>query len=173
MKINWDERLSETPLFGNIYATFDCTDCSILEPRPFSKTWYSFKLHGSGLRYEIAISISDAHIVWVNGPYKCGVLNDLQFFQQFLASKLIGERVIADKIYRHPNCMNPSDVTDDGYKKIHSRIRARHETVNSRFKNFAVLGQSFRHAVNKHFICFHAVAQIVSLMIKTTDPLFV
>lgn len=49
---------------------------------------------------------------------------------------------------------------------------ARHETVKSSLKNFAVLIQMFRHEIKKHVICFHSVAQFVSIMIKTGDPLF-
>jgi hypothetical protein len=44
---------------GNWYSTItiDGTDFSIYEPTPFSTKWFSHKLKGLGVRYELAISI--------------------------------------------------------------------------------------------------------------------
>ena len=35
--------------------TIDGTDCEINEPSPFDRKWFSHKLRGAGLRYEIGI----------------------------------------------------------------------------------------------------------------------
>lgn len=61
------DRLERNPLFGDVYVSVDCSDCSIQLPRPFSRTWYSFTLHGTGLRYEIAVSIEMGLVVWASG----------------------------------------------------------------------------------------------------------
>ena len=37
--------------------TLDGTDVSINEPSPFNNKWYSHKLNGPGLRYEVGICI--------------------------------------------------------------------------------------------------------------------
>ena len=53
-----------------------------------------------------------------------------------------------------------------------SRARARHETFNSRIKNFGCLEQRFRHGMEKHRICFEAVCVIVQYQMDNGAPLF-
>ena len=80
--------------------TLDCTDCLIYEPRnPFSKSWFTQKRKTAGLRYEVAVCIQTGDIVWINGPFKCGVWNDLMIFRRDLKWKLApGEMVETDCI---------------------------------------------------------------------------
>lgn len=104
-----------------MYVSIDSTDCSIEEPRPFSSSWYSLKLHGSGLSYEIGICIESGEMVWDNSPFQCGQQNDLQIFHHFLNEKLSNERVMADRIYRHPNCVNPRMYTMIRCQKIFTK----------------------------------------------------
>ena len=160
----------DRPFFRNVWCSVDGTDCAIQEPHPFDSKWYSHKLNGPGVRYEIGLS-GAGQIIWVNGPFKCGQMNDLSIFKSRIQHVLGEERVIADSIYRSEKCVIPSDVYMHEHD-LHSRIRARHETVNSRLKNFEILRCAFRHDVNKHSICFHAAAQLVATMTKISDPLF-
>ena len=51
-------------------------------------------------------------------------------------------------------------------------LRARHETVNSRFKNNQVLVKRFCHSLAFHSACFRAVAVISQLIIENGEPLF-
>ena len=37
--------------------TLDGTDVLIYEPIPFNSKWFSYKINGSGLRYEIGVCI--------------------------------------------------------------------------------------------------------------------
>jgi hypothetical protein len=48
--------------------SFDGTDCPILEPWPFNKKWFSHKLNGPGLKYEVGVCNPTGEIVWVKGP---------------------------------------------------------------------------------------------------------
>ena len=147
----------------------DCTDCVIMEPTPFSPEWYSFKSNGPGLRYEVGISIYYGHIVWINGPFPCGSNPDIKIFSNLLAQRLeTNEIVVADSGYNHVKCQKNPEIFGD----LSSTIRARHETCNRRFKVFNVLGNRFRHNLNKHSLCFHAVAKIVQLDILSGRPLF-
>jgi hypothetical protein len=52
------------------------------------------------------------------------------------------------------------------------RVRARHETVNKRFKQWAILEQPFRHDVINHRDVFSAVVVITQLAIENGEPLF-
>ena len=62
---------------------------------------YSHKFHGAGLRYEIGISVFNANIGWLFGPFPCGFHSDLRNYKMALNRKLLqGERVIANGRYK-------------------------------------------------------------------------
>jgi hypothetical protein len=64
------------------------------------RKYYSHKFKGSGLRYEVGLSIQKGDICWIFGPFKCGQFNDLMIFRMGLKKELgRGEKVIADGIY--------------------------------------------------------------------------
>ena len=50
--------------------------------------------------------------------------------------------------------------------------RARHETINGRFKRFNVLSTTFRHKLHKQRSCFLAVATLVQMMLRHDEPVF-
>ena len=73
-----------------------------------------------------------------------------------------GEKVVVDGSYnRQLFFITPTGV-----------IRARHETVNRRFKQFNVLANRFRHNIEKHSDCFYAVANVTQISIQEKSPLF-
>ena len=154
-------------------VTIDGTDFRIYEPAPFDPKWYSHKFHGPGLRYEVGVCIQTGWIVWRNGPFPCSK-NDLQIARSWLIYELDqGEKYLADGGYRDggqfsetPNGLNNPD------QKMKALARARHETVNRRFKQFGILSQRFRHSLNKHGAVFMAVANITQLAIMVDQPLF-
>jgi len=159
-------------------VSVDCTDCRIEEPHPFSTIWYSHKFNGPGLRYELALSIKSGHIVWINGPYECGLWADIEIFRNSLISFLdAGERVEADDGYigeEPKTCKTPGGFSSrtELQNKYRMRLRSRHETVNSRLKNFGVLKERFRHTLKNHSSAFRACAVIVELAIELGEPLF-
>lgn len=173
LKIDWNNRLSERLLIPyNVHSSVDGTDCMIQEPTPFDPKWYSHKFKGPGLRYEIGLSILTGSLIWVNGPYESGSYPDLKIFKRKMAKCVKrDEFVVGDNGYNHAKCLIP-DNTDHKFMPIHSRIRARHETVNRRFKQFNVLHHKFRHGVNKHAVCFHAVSQLTALSLQSGNSLF-
>ena len=60
-----------------------------------------------------------------------------------------------------------------GYSESFSSIvRARHDVVNRRLKQFSVLRTTFRHSLSLHSYCFHAAANLTKLMIEHSDPVF-
>ena len=85
-------------------VSVDCVDFEVTKPRPFieelNKKWFSYKFHGAGYCYEIAVSIIPGDIVSVKGPYKCGEFNDADIFQMDLIDCLDPfERIEADRGY--------------------------------------------------------------------------
>jgi hypothetical protein len=57
-------------------------------------------------------------------------------------------------------------------KKAMANARARHETVNKRFKQWACLQNVFRHNVDDHYFYFASVALCTQLAIENGEPLF-
>ena len=150
----------------------------IEEPTTFWKGWYSHKLNGPGIRYEIGISLKKGHLVWVHGPFPCGEWPDVMIFRHCLKDFLDeNERVEADDEYmgEEPvSCKMPggfySRSEDVGLWR--QRLRSRHETANSRLKNFDILCQRYRHGLEDHAFIFRAVAVLTQLAIESGEPLF-
>lgn len=73
-------------------------------------------------------------------------------------------------------------MTDKGYRlqgffkqpstAKEKRALARHETLNGRLKEFAILSVRFRNSVKKHPLVFHAVINVTQLSIVNGEKLF-
>jgi hypothetical protein len=83
-----------------------------------------------------------------------------------------GERVEADQGYRgEPLYISvPSDCTSERHKLAKAKARARHETINRRFKHWQCLKQVFRHDRSKQSAVFRAVAVLTQLSMEHYDP---
>ena len=157
----------------------DGTHCPIFEPWPFDKKYYSEKLNGPGLTYEVGVCIATGHIVWVNGPYVAST-NDGTMFRQKLTHLLCeGEGVEVDGGYKGDARMKtPRMGMTSKIRKEKSVVRGRHENVNGRLKQFNVLTTHFRHTsprnkmMEKHGKCFHAVAIITQLKFLAGESIY-
>ena len=168
--IVWNNRFRND--IGNVaLVSVDGTDFEIYQWQPFWTGWYSHKFKGPGVRYEVGLCILTGEIVWIHGPFPCGRWPDLKIFRSAMKNSLSpGEKVVADLGYRgEPNHI----ITPSGDRsEPESKIRGRHETVNGRFKNWAILQRVFRHEVQKHQPAFGAVAVITQLQLENGEPLF-
>ena len=146
----------------------DGTHFRIQEPKPFDPKWFSHKFNGPGLSYEVGIAISTGDIVWFNGPFPASV-NDRTIFRSKLKKHLsVGEKVVADCGYEGDSrTITPDDGKDYVHKRSMRKIWARHEAVNSRFKNCGCLDQTYCHDVKKHHMIFRAVVTLVQVNIST------
>lgn len=91
---------------GSLNVSVDGTDCTVIEPTPFSSEWFSHKCKGPSSRYEIGFSISTAHIVWVNDLFLCGSYPDLKLFREGMKAALApNEKVVADGGYPVEKCL--------------------------------------------------------------------
>lgn len=155
-------------------VTIDGVDFRILEPTPFSPCWYSHKHNGPGVRYEIGLCIQTGWIVWVNGPFPCGEWPDLRIARESLIFALDDEEMYcADGGYSDGAQYAETPTGLNNYDQwMKSVARSRHETVNSRFKRFAILSNCFRHDRHLHGSVFMAIANITQLGITTDEPLF-
>jgi hypothetical protein len=128
---------------------------------------FSHKSQGAGYRYEMGVCIQTGDIVWVNGPFKCGDWPDINTFRLDLKGRLApGEKVEADVGYRGDNSIRtPNDVANMVDRPAKSVARARHETINHRFKKCYAVGGVFRHHRRMHTPVFSTVAVITQLSI--------
>lgn len=171
-QLNLEDRFVDGLNVDGAFLSIDGTDCMVNEPMPFNKMWFSHKFRGPGLRYEVGVSNGSGRLVWANGPFPAGSFPDRKIFQLTLLNILFeNETVIGDNGYVHPRCITP-DVVSEENTEIFKILRARHENVNERLKNFNVIRHIFRHHLSMHGYVFHAVAQLTALMMNTTDPLF-
>ena len=152
----------------------DGTDFRVAES---GSEFYSFKYKKSGLRYEIGLCMLTGEIVWLNGPYECGMWNDIQIFRDSLLSHLEeGELVEADDGYvgaapAHVKCP-ASFVNPEETLYMQQRIRNRQETVNKRLKNWGILKQVYRHEFSRHGEYTRACLVVTHLSIKNSGPIF-
>ena len=129
-------------------VSVDGTDFMIDEECPFNPKWFSIKFKNAGVRYEVGIAIQTGDIVWVNGPFPCGAFPDhviVALPGGLEQSLLPGERYLCDGVYRYrPRATTPTG-THTPLDRMKAEARARHETINGRFKRIGVLRQRFRH----------------------------
>ena len=145
--------------------TVDGTDFETIEYSPFNPARRSHKINRPGLRYEVAISIATCYIVHINGPFLCGEWPDIRIARSFLHTRLAhDEYYLADAGYR---CDYGPAITIDKLPENrhheHKTLMARHETINRRFKEFAILGGRYRHEERKHGDVFRCIAVLVQI----------
>ena len=122
------------------------------------------------------MTILTGDIVWVNGPFACGIWSDWKIFSQAgLASNLDEhERVEADDGYQHgdPEFVKSKSGIFHGNHSIRNTVRARQETVNKRLKQFSALSSIFRHGPAKHGVVFDTVAVLTQMSFNRGEVLF-
>jgi len=155
-------------------VSVDGTDFRIQQQTPFSKRWHSFKFKGPGLRCEAAVCIQTGDIVWTNGPFAPGENPDISTFRRALKQMLLraGEKAQADVGCRgeRQTAIIPNICDPPRLKQLKDDVRARHETVNKRLKQFGCLKKVLRHKIGCHSALFNAVAVITQLAIETGEP---
>jgi len=155
-------------------TSVDGADCRIPE---HGREFYSHKFKKSGLRYEVGVSLKKGDLVWINGPFPCGLWPDIKIFRDSLLSNLDeSERVEADDGYigEAPGKVKcPKSFANRAENEaMQARARRRQETINKRLKQWGCLSQMFRHDLVKHGTFFRAVAVITQLSIDAGEPLF-
>jgi hypothetical protein len=162
------------------YLTVDGTDCPVFEPRPFNTGMYSKKMQGPGLKYEVAVCIRTGSICWINGPFKAST-HDATIFNNGLSNEIADNEVVeADRGYS--GCAK-AKTPNQGFTRVErqqkSKARGRHEAINGRLKHFGVLTTHFRHMapnlvhmMEKHGLCFTAIAVISQLKFEHGDQVF-
>ena len=101
-------------------------------------------------------------IVWIDGPFAAGKYNDITIFRSKMIYKLLDwEMVEVDQGYvGQPDKIRVKyelGVSENQFE-AKTRVRARGEMINGRFKNFHILTDRYRHKISMHSYVFCAVA---------------
>ena len=173
LQVVWSDRFKQDRQ-ADCLVSVDGTDFRIAQ---HGRKFYSHKFKKSGLRYEVAVCIQTGDIVWINGPYECGIWPDISIFRNSIISFLTkNERVEADDGYigeapKHVKCprsfVNPVDT-----ETMQSIARLQHETINKRFKNWKILAELFRHDIVDHGDVFRAVVVMTQASFNDGDRPF-
>ena len=91
-QMKWDESLGSNDKSAFV-ASIDCTDCKIWEPRAHhkynvDKLFFSKKLAGSGLKYEIVLDLVESKVLSIVGPVKASE-HDMNVFRQEMKEKAL------------------------------------------------------------------------------------
>ena len=156
--------------FDRCLVTVDGTHFKIKNRRnrttgKYIKSWYSHKFKHAGVSYEIAVCIKTGDIVWISGPFPAAT-HDLTIFRYKLADMLLPhELVMADRGYQGfwRKCLTPFQSQNSQHKRAMAALRARHETVNRRFKTFGALTHTFRHSPHLHHLFFRTAAVLIQI----------
>ena len=165
-KIIWSNPFRQWDGISICLISVDGVDCACQEPYPFDEGIFSKKLNGPGYKYEIGICIRTGAIVWVNGPFKAGRHDVTTFVEDGLKDALADDEAVeVDAGYQGDDQLKNPNISQSRKDRIQkSKVRARHEIVNSWLKKFAVLDDVFRHkSMEKHRLCFEACAVLTQL----------
>ena len=135
------------------------------------------KINGPGLTYEIVIGLYTGWLCSVKGPYKSGDWPDLKIAKEeglVRALRKCAETCIADGTDHNPVFINAKRGQPRQLSALISVAKSRHESLNSRFKNFGIFLplRGFRHDIDTHAIYFHAIANLIQIEIEIESPLF-
>ena len=113
--------------------------------------YYSHKYEHAGLAYELAMSLLESKLVWMNGSFPAG-RSDGSIFQKEGLKDLLeakGKRAIGDGGYTgYPAVMStPNKHDSKAVKLFKSRALKHQEKFNGMIKTFDCLKGRFRHSI--------------------------
>ena len=105
--------------------------------------------------------------MWANGPFPCGSWPDLRIARNDIVYLIDEEeKILADGGYSDGNQFfevpHKGERSED--QRMKARARARHETVNRRFKMWNILKSIFRHDIGKHGKVMMAIVNITHML---------
>jgi len=185
LQIVWPQHWST-----NFIISVDGVHCKIPEPKhpTLSKdpSFYSHKSNSAGLNYELALSLTEPKLVWLKGPLPAGANPDLGVYQnkhpqlgeagEALKNKIpTGKKAITDGGYsdrKDPKLSQPNSHDTEELRTFKARARMRQEAFHSRLKRFHCLTDVFRHGIDRHGVCFEAVAVICAYEMELVSPIW-
>lgn len=129
------------------FVLIDRTDCLVLELSPSSSWRYSNKFRRPRLRYERRVSHESIEIVWVYGPFLCGMWTDVNIFEEKMVLAFPATKtVVSVGGYRQTPCITENNVTDLD-NSFNLQITASHKICIARIKQYNLVGSTIRESV--------------------------
>lgn len=151
-------------------CTVDGTHCWVQEQAhpefSLDPEYFSHKHNKCGIVYELAISLREQRLIWMNGGFKAG-RNDVSIFTAENGLKVLleqtGKMAIGDGGYQghEEQCSTPNSIDSRPVRKFKSRALKRHEKFNGYTKRYDCLKGRFRHSPMRFNTCFEAVCVMV------------
>jgi hypothetical protein len=122
----------------------------------------------TGLQYVVGLSIQTGNICWWSRLYAPGKWNNLSIFRHFLVSMLKpGERCKTDRGYQdatlaYVKCPGVVE-TNPNTAQIQQWVQSRQETVNKRFKIWAILPTLYHHICGRPFVSSSILINIIKI----------
>ena len=104
--------------------------------------------------------------MWTKGPFPCGRWSDAKIFREFLIHELEEDEMVeADGTYIGLEMFvrKPHDYFNAADKRAKGKVRARHEVVHRRLKQFNILHDTFRHDLSLHKSVHRSCVVLVQL----------
>lgn len=170
-EIFWNERLEnmnelKNSFFNNVTVAIDCTECPLATQYNYFYSGYKKK---KTLKYEIAVSIINAVIVWCPVP---GFPGPVAYRDVFLKNKIFNEMnneelFIGDDHYIG---LPKSKIVDKNMSIIYKdkyvvHIRQIVEHAIGRIKDFS-LTSPWRHELELHYVAFKICAQLTNIKFR-------
>jgi len=136
---------------------------------------YSFKCNKAGWCYELALSLWESKLIWMNGPFPAGMSDQKIFREEGLQAKLeaLGKKAIADSGYSGPQVSTRNDAYDSpSVAMFKSRALLRQEKFNGRMKTYESLSSRFRHGEDKFKSLFEAIAVLCQYEMDLGLPMY-
>ena len=156
-----------------------------------SSKWYNFKSNCAGLKYEIAMSIRRAAIVWIRGPFPASV-HDITIFRGgkkdqdkedwdhsalYFRMQDLGVGIGDSGYAGEPTLLTTKQIGQSkAFKTFMDRVLQREESLHNRMKGHKILGTRFRHGVdsddkmNFHGLCVSAISVMIQYDFETGRP---
>lgn len=183
IKIVWPEERYNDPNGQIFVVSVDCVDMKTREKSSpefnVDREQFTQKFNHGGVKYEIAIDPYEPKVVWINGPFRGGENDKTIFTNELMAKIPEGKLVVADSIYtnqKDPELMRkvalPSNCDSKELGNFKSRLRARHESLNGRMKDFRCLDVTYHHPHKQHGHMCKAVCVLVQYEMDYGSPIF-
>ncbi|CAJ1945440.1 unnamed protein product [Cylindrotheca closterium] len=181
--IVWPETKYNNPRGQKILGTIDGVDFKTREKSTdqFNQCpkQFTYKHHHCGVKYELIVDAYTAKIVSINGPFRGG-MSDKEIYQNKVKDRIPdGKFLVADRGYTNNKVPGwndkfafPSHTDSKWLANTKSRLRCRHEAVNGKLVQFAVLHKEFTHPHDKHVFAFEAVCVLVQLSMNFGHPIW-
>ena len=143
--------------------------------KSYERPYYSYKFKKSGLRYKVALCIKTGDILLVGGALSAWHLEWQHDIPRRISELFGGGGEVWGGWYRgsaplYAKCPGVIEANPDK-AGMQQRVRNRQETVNKRFKNWAILSSPFHHKLLEHQTVFGAIVVLTQLSF-TENPLF-